>query len=55
MLRISIHIFQGTYFGHLTQIENADTIADVFCRGQIMGDEKIGQLELVLEPYHEVQ
>ena len=46
--------FRGAFFDEFTVFENRDLIADVFNDGEIVGNEKIGEVKLFLEVHQKV-
>ena len=41
-------------FDNATQVHHSDAVADVFHHRQIMGNEQIGEVELVLQVFEQV-
>lgn len=46
--------FRGAFFDELTVFENRDLIADVFNDGEIVGNEKVGEVKFFLEVHQKV-
>ena len=46
--------FGGAFFNEFTVLENCDLVADVFNDGEIVGNEKIGEVKLFLEVHQKV-
>ena len=46
--------FGGAFFDELTVFENRDLIADVFNDGEIVGNEKVGEVKFFLEVHQKV-
>ena len=54
MERIGIHLVRIAELDQMSQIHNADLMADMSDHRQIVGDEKIGQSPLVLKLFQKV-
>jgi len=46
--------FRGAFFDEFTVFENRDLIADVFNDGEIVGNEKVGEVKFFLEVHQKV-
>jgi len=46
--------FGGAFFDELTVFKNGDLIADVFDDGEIVGNEKVGEVKFFLEVHQKV-
>ncbi len=46
--------FGGAFFDEFTVFENRDLVADVFDDGEIVGNEKVGEVKFFLEVHQKV-
>src|SRR5450759_5132478 len=53
--RMSVDLIDGGQLRHHAQVHDPDPVADVLDDGQVVGDEEIGQPQLLLEVVEEVQ
>ena len=49
------YFLQGSHFNDLSQIHDSHSITDILARCQVMGNEKVGEVEFLLELYHQLQ
>src|SRR3989440_574267 len=54
MTRPAIQVTRGRYLHHLAHIHHGDAVRDVLDHRQVVGDEKVGQVELLLEVFQKV-
>jgi len=54
MGRVGGDEFRGAFFDELTVFKNRDLIADVFNDGEIVGNEKVGEVKFFLEVHQKV-
>jgi hypothetical protein len=47
-------LFRGALFNKFAMLKDGDLVADVFHDGEIVGDEKIGQGEFLLEIHQKI-
>ena len=52
---MAIDVRQPADLHDLTQIHDGKTVTDILGRRQIMGDEQVGQIELILQTHHQLQ
>ena len=55
VLRLAVDIVARPKLHDLPKIHDGDAVADVLDRGQVVGDEHVGQVELVLQIAQQVQ
>ena len=49
------YFLQGSHFNDLSQIHDGHSITDILARCQVMGNEKVSEVEFLLELYHQLQ
>ena len=54
MLRICVDAFGGVELHDAPEVHNHDPVTDIFDDAEVMGDEHIGQVELLLQTAEEV-
>ena len=52
--RMGGDLFRGALFNKFAMLKDGDLVADVFHDGEIVGDEKIGQVEFLLEIHQKI-
>ena len=54
MTRPAVQVTRGRYLHHLAHIHHSDPVRDVLDHRQVVGDEKVCQVELLLEVFQKV-
>jgi len=55
MKRIPVDFIGGPEFDNFAQVHDGDPVADVFDHGKVVGDEKVGEMEFLLEAEEKVK